>query len=309
MTGQSSTKLIAIIRNELQLRDTDDLLEIWQTNDREAWTAEAFEAIRLLLLERLGQVPPRAVEAAAPGVQLRQAERQLDRAKTLEAQGKHAKALDEATAAIRLAPRLAAAHHFRGLLLDADHRLLEAIRAYREAIRLDPQLAEAAEGLRAAEREWLALGGTEPAPDDAATDPLLAGDYSTRLGDLPDVLYLSETARTLPGWPGYRTRPGRSGYDYLDTQFELAHAEGVLLRQLFTGQLRTRSMAGLVLLAWLGLLAELPLMLGAVEVLSGASPNVAAIVLCSVYWVPGLFLLWNVAANAVELLTGDLPSQ
>jgi hypothetical protein len=42
----------------------------------------------------------------------------------------------------------------------------------------------------------------------------------------------------LPGWPGYRTQPGRSGYDYIDTQLEIAHMAGIFLRQLFTNTWR-----------------------------------------------------------------------
>jgi hypothetical protein len=40
------------------------------------------------------------------------------------------------------------------------------------------------------------------------------------------------------GQPGYRTRPGRSGYDPLETNLEAAHIVGVLLRKLLRGVLR-----------------------------------------------------------------------
>jgi hypothetical protein len=45
----------------------------------------------------------------------------------------------------------------------------------------------------------------------------------------------------LLGWPGYRTRPGRSGLDPLDTRNEAAHMEGTFLRNLFTLRARTRN--------------------------------------------------------------------
>ena len=51
------------IRNSFEDRDTADLLEIWQKNDRQEWTPEAFEAIRQILLERNGTVPEQAVNA------------------------------------------------------------------------------------------------------------------------------------------------------------------------------------------------------------------------------------------------------
>ncbi len=41
----------------MQEKDTAELLEIWQENNRTEWTEEAFDAIRAILSERLGQVP------------------------------------------------------------------------------------------------------------------------------------------------------------------------------------------------------------------------------------------------------------
>jgi hypothetical protein len=43
--------------NELNLKETEDLLEIWNTNDHEDWSDSAFEVIKQLLSERLGEVP------------------------------------------------------------------------------------------------------------------------------------------------------------------------------------------------------------------------------------------------------------
>lgn len=52
--------LKAQIFRELDTRDTDDLLRIWQTNDRVDWSDEAFEAIREILQKRLGELPPQS---------------------------------------------------------------------------------------------------------------------------------------------------------------------------------------------------------------------------------------------------------
>ena len=49
---------------------------------------------------------------------------------------------------------------------------------------------------------------------------------------------LYENVTLLPGWPGYRIRPGRSGLDWIDTQYEMAHMAGVFIRQLITGAWR-----------------------------------------------------------------------
>ena len=53
-----SNELRQQIHNELKLRETEDLLEIWRANDHEEWSDTAFEVIRDILSERLGEVPP-----------------------------------------------------------------------------------------------------------------------------------------------------------------------------------------------------------------------------------------------------------
>ena len=45
------------IYNQLYLRDTEDLLEIWHTNDHEEWSDTAFEVIEDILIKRLGEIP------------------------------------------------------------------------------------------------------------------------------------------------------------------------------------------------------------------------------------------------------------
>lgn len=46
------------IFNTLILRETDDLVEIWVTNDRVEWSDTAFEVIEDILKQRLGELPP-----------------------------------------------------------------------------------------------------------------------------------------------------------------------------------------------------------------------------------------------------------
>jgi hypothetical protein len=53
-----SDELRQQIHNELNLRETEDLLEIWRTDDHEGWSDTAFEVIKEILSERLGEVPP-----------------------------------------------------------------------------------------------------------------------------------------------------------------------------------------------------------------------------------------------------------
>ncbi len=65
---------------------------------------------------------------------------------------------------------------------------------------------------------------------------------------------------TIFGWPGWRTRQGRSGFDPIDYQIEFAHIQGVFIRQFLTFTYRTRdplalffvgSYAAIAFTAWL----------------------------------------------------------
>lgn len=54
------------IYNELNLRETEDLLEIWQTNDHDEWSETAFDVIKEILSERLGEIPPQNSSEGEP---------------------------------------------------------------------------------------------------------------------------------------------------------------------------------------------------------------------------------------------------
>lgn len=54
------------IFNELHLRETEDLEQIWQAHDTTQWQAAAFDVIGDILRQRLGQLPPRKPHAAPP---------------------------------------------------------------------------------------------------------------------------------------------------------------------------------------------------------------------------------------------------
>ena len=62
-------------------------------------------------------------------------------------------ALLECEAALELSPNSAEAHNLRGLILDLLERPEEAIQAYREAVRLDPNFEDARANLADSERE------------------------------------------------------------------------------------------------------------------------------------------------------------
>jgi tetratricopeptide (TPR) repeat protein len=80
------------------------------------------------------------------GVCLEKAQAHLDA-------GELAAALNECDQALRAAPQWAEAHNLRGIVLDEMGRTGEAIAAYREALRLDPALGDAAANLAEAQAE------------------------------------------------------------------------------------------------------------------------------------------------------------
>lgn len=63
-----------------------------------------------------------------------------------------------------------------------------------------------------------------------------------------------DNAKYLLGWPGYRTSNNKSGLGYLETQAELAHMQGVMLRQMITGKFITHNPIFLFMMFAFGLL-------------------------------------------------------
>jgi hypothetical protein len=57
MSKEKTTSQITQAYLNLEEKDTNDLLSIWENNDREEWTDDAFEAIRMILLKRMGSLP------------------------------------------------------------------------------------------------------------------------------------------------------------------------------------------------------------------------------------------------------------
>jgi tetratricopeptide (TPR) repeat protein len=124
------------IYSRMQEKDTEELLDIWNRNDREEWSDDAFEIIHNILLERLGSVPEQA-----------DAEGHLERAYEYEDTAELEKALRECNAAIEVDPSLSDAYNLRGIVLEELGREEEAVEAYRQAIRLDPEFYEAKDNL------------------------------------------------------------------------------------------------------------------------------------------------------------------
>ncbi len=54
---KSENVLKSQIRSSMLLKTTEELVEIWQMNDRNEWSPEAFQVVKELLIERLGTLP------------------------------------------------------------------------------------------------------------------------------------------------------------------------------------------------------------------------------------------------------------
>jgi len=57
MSSEASNPNYDQVYARLNERETDELLKIWEENDRNMWTETAFQAIYKILQERLGSVP------------------------------------------------------------------------------------------------------------------------------------------------------------------------------------------------------------------------------------------------------------
>ena len=56
----------AYLLSKMREKETEELLAIWQQNDRQAWSDDAFEAINKVLHERLIEIPEQALPATSP---------------------------------------------------------------------------------------------------------------------------------------------------------------------------------------------------------------------------------------------------
>jgi hypothetical protein len=105
----------------------------------------------------------------------------------------------------------------------------------------------------------------------------------------------------LPGWPGYRTRDGRSGYDPIDTRTEAAHTAGTIIQSLFTGDVRQPFY--LFLSCALGLVLITPLVLAILESLNGNMLPWNAWMFLLVTGIAGIVILINFVRNMIKMIT------
>lgn len=104
----------------------------------------------------------------------------------------------------------------------------------------------------------------------------------------------------LPGWPGYRTREGRSGYDPIDTRTEAAHTAGTFIQRLFYGEVRNP--ISLFLLGLLGIILLAPLVLAIAEIRNGNVLPWSAWVFLLITGIAGLVILVNFIKNLIRIM-------
>jgi hypothetical protein len=117
----------------------------------------------------------------------------------------------------------------------------------------------------------------------------------------PEKAQSQGASDSLQGWPGYRTRAGRSGLDPVDNNAEGGHMAGAMLRRLLTGELHARNPLALLLLAVLGLVCIAPLILAVLEAFRGNLLPFGAWVLITISFVLGIALLVNLIKNLVHI--------
>lgn len=379
-----SDTLRAQIYNNLITKDTEELLEIWQSGDTSEWDEEVFEIVKEILIKRLGYIPSQSNEAQALQI-LNSVDKHIDN-------NELDKALSECELAIQLNPNLAIAYNYRGEIYEQMGQRTDAITNYQRAIQLNSELGEAWDNLFGIESEiegefeesltkqrldWAleyayndetekaiqecklamsampniavaynylglvlqTLGQLElaidaylkaiqlnprfyPARENLANARVLweeeqyfrvitivsdvnedesetsneideSVDPETVEGEnpIPGWMYLDTNAFLLPGWPGHRTRPGRTGYDPLDRDFEYAHMQGVIFRRLITRTFRTRNLIYLILMAFMGIVYSL---YGVLAFTIGNWYGVLTGIISSPYLIIGIALLINV---------------
>ena len=211
------------------------------------------------------------------------------------------KALAECEIAKPLMPSLAIAYNYLGLILQTLDQLEPAIDSYLKAIQLNPRFYVARENLANArvrweEEQYHIFSDLSPVEEQETITEFDESEIQEGGEPIPQWLYMDKSAFLLPGWAGHRTRQGRSGYDPLETDFELARMEGVIIRRLITIKFRTHNPIYLLLMSFIGLVYCLPL-LGLTELFQGNFFFFLPLIIYCPYWVVGIALLINVLVS------------
>ncbi len=205
------------------------------------------------------------------------------------------KALSECEVAKPNMPSIAIAHNYMGLILQTANQLELAIESYNRAIQLNPRFYAARENLANAKVAW------EEEQYHVFSNLPLTEEHEVVEADetkipesdepLPQWLYMNEKSFLLMGYPGYRNRQGRSGYDPLERNAEQGRMQGIMIRLLLTRKFRTRNPVYLVTMAFVGIFYFLN---GALPFAIGNPNGIFIGIIYSPYLAIGAALLVNV---------------
>lgn len=133
-----------------------------------------------------------------------------------------------------------------------------------------------------------------------------------RLAHPIDITRYDNNARYLIGWPGYRTSNHKSGLGYIETQAELAHVQGLMIRWLFTGKFRTYNPFYLFGMGVFGMLAGgIPAICILYEIIVKGNWSILVLPVAVLpYFAIGLLLLINMVLSLIywkkgASITGD----
>lgn len=372
-----------LLSRNLNLKDTEELIYIWEEHNTEEYRKEAFEIIREILLDRIGYLPPQSNRQKVKQI--------LNDIDSLFDAGNLEKAVKECDTLIQLEPSLAEAYHYRGMIFDEMGKLEDAIADYQKAVQLNPDFEDAWEDLFSVEEEIeseflesttkqyldnaqaYALEGEvvkaiEEIEKATSSMPNIASAYNylgiifeemdriesaieayrvaiqlnprhyfswnnlsnasykldeyqyrqisrIRVDSIPEFdeleqtnstnekepipgwVYLDYSSYLLKGWPGHRTRPGRSGYDPLDSDFEYAQMQGRIMRMLFTKKLRTHNPFYLLFMTLVGMIFCLPIILSVGATLNGEFEYFAFMFHYGIQSAIGIAIMFNVLSS------------
>ena len=214
--------------------------------------------------------------------------------------------LAECKAAKPFMPNIAIAYNYLGLILQTIGQLEAAIDAYLQAIQLNPRFYVARQNLANArvileEEQYLRVSSLSSDKLSEITETSIEFDKFSMITDggnpIPGWMYLDANAFLLRGWAGHHIRPRRSGYDPLDTDFEQAHMQGVIIRRLITLKFRTRNLFNLLMMLYMGILFTL---YGAMPFMLGGWLGAFTGIIASPYLIVGIALLINIFSSLLS---------
>ena len=137
-------------------------------------------------------------------------------------------------------------------------------------------------------------------------------ENNTKRSPIIEITNYDENAKYLIGWPGYRTANDKSGLGYLETQTELAHMQGLMMRWMLTGKFITHNPIYLFMMFFFALfIGVLPLVFIVAEIFNSGDLRIIPFILplFSPYVMVGILMMINVSISIfnprAKSITGD----